>query len=68
MKVSLVKILLIIGTLCLTACSGVSTSTGFYSSSLDDQQSMTTNSTRMNFGGGLGSSFNQYSMGLMDHD
>ncbi|WP_397452691.1 hypothetical protein [Pseudomonas sp. NA-150] len=67
MNVSPIKILLIVGTLFLSACSGVSTGSGSYSS-LDNQQYGPATTTKANFNSGLGSSFNQYGLGLMEHD
>ncbi|MGV8864637.1 MAG: hypothetical protein ACOH2R_11865 [Pseudomonas sp.] len=70
MNVSPVKILLIVGTLFLSACSGITTGSNADSySSLDNSRSVTANGAKTSFsGGGLGSSFNQYSQGLMQHD
>ncbi|APC14421.1 hypothetical protein BLL42_01190 [Pseudomonas frederiksbergensis] len=66
MKLNLVKAFLIAGTLLLSACSGMTTSSCF---SEDCHQFNGQGANKMSFGGSpIGNSFNQYSSGLMQHD
>ena len=68
MRSNLIKAFIIAGTLALSACSGMSTSTCFSEGcqSLDGRGPG--NASKVNFGGsGIGSSFNQYSSDLL-HD
>ncbi len=62
---NLVKVVMITGTLLLTACSGMSSSTCFS----EGCQSFDGHATKVNFGGSaIGSSFSQYSSGLLHDD
>ncbi|TVT83465.1 hypothetical protein [Pseudomonas sp. H3(2019)] len=66
MKLNLVKAFLIAGTLLLSACSGVTTSSCF---SEDCHQFDGRSANKMSFGGSaIGNNFNQYSSGLLQHD
>ncbi|RON09624.1 hypothetical protein BK659_06755 [Pseudomonas brassicacearum] len=66
MKLNLVKAFLITGTLLLSACSGVTTSSCF---SEDCHQFDGHSANKMSFGGSaIGNNFNQYSSGLLQHD
>jgi hypothetical protein len=66
MKLNLVKVFLIAGTLLLSACSGVTTSTCF---SEDCHQFDGHGTNKMSFGGSaIGNNFNEYSSGLLQHD
>lgn len=67
---NLFKVVMITGTLLLNACSGMSSSTCFSEGCQSfDGHSTNNNATKVNFGGGaLGSSFSQYSSGLLHDD
>ncbi len=66
MKLNLVKVFLITGTLLLSACSGVTASTCF---SEDCHQFDGQGTHKMSFGGSaIGNNFNEYSSGLLQRD
>ncbi len=67
---NLIKVVMITGTLLLSACSGISSSTCFSEGcQAFDGHGANNNATKVNFGGSaLGSSFSQYSSGLLRDD
>lgn len=68
MRLNLIKTMLIAGVVLLSGCAGVSTSTCLSEGCKSFDGHGAANATKVNVGGsGLGSSFSQYSSGLL-HD